>query len=318
MICFLPVRAFHWLVEISANHRAACLQLHFSLNDRITQSTQTRNCSSFTCARPPAWLDSRFRPISVNTPTPFNITVIYYRQYSFEEHSHVRARWAYRVYVAYVTNIIAIVRNVEDDHINWRPLKGFVFININNKYCLSVNWINQSTCIEWSKKNPPKFPHLYANDQAVNCKLTSLSNSALSLQWGPYYTYIPLSLTFSPAWTRTNCSSIYLKPNFFLLARKNSFLTLQILSLGNDIIPVNSSDRNLGFIFDSDMSFSDQSNSVSKSSHFLIRDIRRIRHLLLLSAAIFSSKLDKLQFTILLWHSKLIGMLLQTLHNFNI
>ena len=66
----------------------------------------------------------------------------------------------------------------------------------------------------------------------------------------------------------------------------------------NDIIPVSSSARNLGFIFDSDMSFSDQIKSVSKSCHFHIRDIRRIRHLLPLSAAtalansLVSSKLD--------------------------
>ena len=51
-------------------------------------------------------------------------------------------------------------------------------------------------------------------------------------------------------------------------------------------------------IFDSDMSFSDQINSVSKSCHFHIRDIRRIRHLLPLSTAtalansLVSSKLD--------------------------
>ena len=70
------------------------------------------------------------------------------------------------------------------------------------------------------------------------------------------------------------------------------------LSLSNDIIPVSSSARNLGFIFDSDMSFSDQIKSVSKSCHFHIRDIRRIRHLLPLSAAtalansLVSSKLD--------------------------
>ena len=62
--------------------------------------------------------------------------------------------------------------------------------------------------------------------------------------------------------------------------------------------PVSSSARNLGFIFDSDMSFSDQINSVSKSCHFHIRDIRRIRHLLPLSTAtalansLVSSKLD--------------------------
>ena len=56
--------------------------------------------------------------------------------------------------------------------------------------------------------------------------------------------------------------------------------------------------RNLGFIFDSDMSFTDQINSLFKFCHFHIRDIRRIRHLLPLSAAtalansLVSSKLD--------------------------
>ena len=62
------------------------------------------------------------------------------------------------------------------------------------------------------------------------------------------------------------------------------------------LLPISA--RNLGFIFDSDMSFSDQINSVSKSCHFHIRDIRRIRHLLPLSTAtalansLVSSKLD--------------------------
>ena len=76
------------------------------------------------------------------------------------------------------------------------------------------------------------------------------------------------------------------------------YISVTTLSLGNDIIPVSSSARNLGFIFDSDMSFTDQINSLSKSCHFHIRDIRRIRHLLPLSAAtalansLVSSKLD--------------------------
>ena len=70
------------------------------------------------------------------------------------------------------------------------------------------------------------------------------------------------------------------------------------INISNDIITVSSSARNLGFIFDSDMSFSEQISSVSKSCHFHIRDIRRIRHLLPLSAAtalansLVSSKLD--------------------------
>ena len=76
------------------------------------------------------------------------------------------------------------------------------------------------------------------------------------------------------------------------------FSDLTNLSLRYDIIAVSSSARNLGFIFDSDMSFSDQINSLSKSCHFHIRDIRRILHLLPLSAAtalansLVSSKLD--------------------------
>ena len=76
------------------------------------------------------------------------------------------------------------------------------------------------------------------------------------------------------------------------------FSDLTNLSLSYDIIPVSSSARNLGFIFDSDMSFSDQINSLSKSCHFHIRDIRRILHLPPLSAAtalansLVSSKLD--------------------------
>ena len=90
----------------------------------------------------------------------------------------------------------------------------------------------------------------------------------------------------SSLWHKTTASQIL------------KFSDLTNLSLSNDIIPVSSSARNLGFIFDSDMSFSDQINSVSKSCHFHIRDIRRIRHLLPLSTAtalansLVSSKLD--------------------------
>ena len=98
-----------------------------------------------------------------------------------------------------------------------------------------------------------------------------------------------------------NSNKLLLNPSkteFLLIGTKQQrlkFSQLTTLSLGNDIIPVISSARNLGFIFDSDMSFTDQ---LSKSCHFHIRDIRRIRHLLPLSAAtalansLVSSKLD--------------------------
>ena len=111
----------------------------------------------------------------------------------------------------------------------------------------------------------------------------------------------PLSLTIL-SWM--NLNKLLLNPSkteFLLIGTKQQrlkFSDLTNLSLSNDIIPVSSSARNLGFIFDSDMSFSEQINSVSKSCHFHIRDIRRIRHLLPLSAAtalansLVSSKLD--------------------------
>ena len=80
--------------------------------------------------------------------------------------------------------------------------------------------------------------------------------------------------------------------------RRLKFSRLTALSLGGGIIPVGSSARGLGFVFGSGMSFTDRIDSLSGSCHFHIRDIRRIRHLLPLSAAtalansLVSSKLD--------------------------
>ena len=70
------------------------------------------------------------------------------------------------------------------------------------------------------------------------------------------------------------------------------------ISLGNTTIQVSTSARNLGFIFDSDMSLTSHVNLVCKSSHFHIRDIRRIQNLIPPSVAItlanslVSSRLD--------------------------
>ena len=114
-----------------------------------------------------------------------------------------------------------------------------------------------------------------------------------------------LSNTFSDILSWMNSNKLLLNPSkteFLLNGTKQQrlkFSQLTTLFLGNDIIPVSSYARNLGFIFDSDRSFTDQINfSLSKSCHFHIRDIRRIRHLLPLSAAtalansLISSKLD--------------------------
>ena len=143
-------------------------------------------------------------------------------------------------------------------------------------------------------KNLTKY-HLYADDTQLYISFTP-SNSTSSLDI--------LSNTFSDILSWMNSNKLLLNPSkteFLLVGTKQQrlkFSQLTTLSLGNDIIPVSSSARNLGFIFDSDMSFTDQINSLSKSCHFHIRDIRRIRHLLPLSAAttlansLVSSKLD--------------------------
>ena len=96
------------------------------------------------------------------------------------------------------------------------------------------------------------------------------------------------------------CSSILLKLNFFLLAQNNSvsnFLILQtylspmISSQSVPLLAILASSLTLTCL-------SLNKSTVSKSCHFHIRDIRRIRHLLPLSAAtalansLVSSKLD--------------------------
>ena len=139
-------------------------------------------------------------------------------------------------------------------------------------------------------KNSIKY-HLYADDTQLYISFTP-TNSASSLE--------TLTTTFNDILSWMNLNKLLLNPSkteLLLIGTKQQrlkFSDLTNLSLSNDIIPVSSSAHNLGFIFDSDMSFSDQINSVSKFCHFHIRDIRRIRHLLPLPLAnsLVSSKLD--------------------------
>ena len=58
--------------------------------------------------------------------------------------------------------------------------------------------------------------HLYADDTQLYISFTP-TNSALSLETSP------LSMTFSPGWTWTNCFSIHQKLNFFSLAQNNNW-----------------------------------------------------------------------------------------------
>ena len=146
----------------------------------------------------------------------------------------------------------------------------------------------------WSQKIPSN----------TICTLMTPSCTSPSLLLILLYVLKTLTTTFTDILSWMNLNKLLLNPSkteFLLIGTKQQrlkFSDLTNLSLNNDIIPVSSSARNLGFIFDSDMSFSEQINSLSKSCHFHIRDIRRIRHLLPLSAAtalansLVSSKLD--------------------------
>ena len=161
---------------------------------------------------------------------------------------------------------------------------------------------------------PISFHSLY--NSSWLCHLQELNQIPPLSSMTPSYIYVSftpsnstssleiLSDTFSNILSWMNSNKLLLNPSkteFLLIGTKQQwlkFFQLTTLSLGNDIIPVSSSARNLGFIFDSDISFTDQINSLSKSCYFHIRDIRRIHHLLPLSAAtalansLVSSKLD--------------------------
>ena len=96
-------------------------------------------------------------------------------------------------------------------------------------------------------KNSLKY-HLYADDTQLYISFTP-TNSALSLE--------SLTTTFNDILSWMNLNKLLLNPSkteFLLIGTKQQrlkFSDLTNLSLSNDIIPVSSSARNLGFIFDS-------------------------------------------------------------------
>ena len=192
--------------------------------------------------------------------------------------------------------------------LSYLTFSGSLYPRFHFVFLKSILWCT-SRFRPWSTSfhslyNPPWICHFQELNQipplcwwhpAIQVISVSPSNSTSSLEI--------LSNTFSDILSWMNSNKLLLNPSkteFLLIGTKQriKFSQITTLSLGNDIIPVSSSARNLGFIFDSDMSFTDQINSLSKSCHFHIRDIRRIRHLLPLSAAtaiansLVSSKLD--------------------------
>ena len=158
----------------------------------------------------------------------------------------------------------------------------------------------------------PGRRHLRSADQfclVVNrCRLSSMQRRGFAVAGPLAWNDLPVAVRVSIARNRNSYRTL-IKTHLFNLAIKwrsgtvleqftrapektlEGALTKQVLITYIQSVP-------LLAIFDSDMSFSDQINSVSKSCHFNIRDIRRIRHLLPLSTAtalansLVSSKLD--------------------------
>ena len=137
--------------------------------------------------------------------------------------------------------------------------------------------------------------HLYADDTQLYISFKPA---------GLHHSSDILSSAFSDIVSWTHNNKLMLNPSkteLLLIGtpqQRKKLSDVTSISLGNTTIPVSTSARKLGFIFDSDMSFTSQVNLVCKSSHFYIRDIRRIRNLIPPSVAItlanslVSSRLD--------------------------
>ena len=91
------------------------------------------------------------------------------------------------------------------------------------------------------------------------------------------------------------------KTEFLLLGtpqRLEKFCNLDSVNFDNSLICKSESVRNLGIQFDKSMSFTNHINQVCKTSHFQIRDIRRISNcvpksaLIPLASAFVTSRLD--------------------------
>ena len=120
----------------------------------------------------------------------------------------------------------------------------------------------------------------------ISCRLCWLAGAtefSISPKLLAYLSLLQILLYYQISWNTTtftahdilpwvNVNKLLLNPSkteFLLIGAKQQqqyleFSDLTILSLSNDIISVSSSARNLGFIFDYHMSFSDQINSISR------------------------------------------------------
>ena len=137
--------------------------------------------------------------------------------------------------------------------------------------------------------------HLYADDTQL---LISFDQSSLSTCCDH------LSAVFGKVQSWMTSSKLLLNPSkteFLLLGtpqQLRKFDSLTSLNLSGIIVPRSNSVRNLGVVFDPNLSFDEHIRSICRVSQYHIRDIRRIRHLvppsvlICLANALVSSRLD--------------------------
>ena len=136
--------------------------------------------------------------------------------------------------------------------------------------------------------------HFYADDGQLYLSF-SASDSAHSL------TILSNTLDMVHSWLSRNYLCLNPSKTEFLIIgskQQRSKILENSITFSGATVSVSSSARNLGVIFDSDMSFSKQISTVSKSCFYTIRHMRQIRSSLdfnsaiLLANALVSSKID--------------------------
>jgi hypothetical protein len=143
-------------------------------------------------------------------------------------------------------------------------------------------------------KNSKVSYHLYADDTQLYISFQS-SDSVDSL------ITISSTLDLVHSWLTSNRLTVNPSKTEYLLIgtpqQRSKVTSTSVTFCGNQITPTKSC-RNLGFIFDSDLSLKKQISTVCQSSYFQIRQIRQIRSSLDINAAtmlansLVSSRLD--------------------------
>ena len=115
--------------------------------------------------------------------------------------------------------------------------------------------------------------HFYADDTQINISVDSLSGDS-SVQL--------LSAVFDEVQSWMASNKLLLNPSkteFLLLGtpqQLKKFDRLKSLKLGDSIVELADAARNLDVVFNSTMALTGHVNSICKSSHMFIHDIRRI------------------------------------------